>query len=86
MTPSRFRDLERALAATKAAEPGLPTLQAAHDLRRLAERLERAEVARARAEGLSWSKIGSVYGLSKQGAQQRFRDQLEDPAAADHTT
>ena len=37
------------------------------------ERMEQAHVDAARAAGATWSEIGEVYGLTKQGAQQRFR-------------
>jgi hypothetical protein len=30
-------------------------------------------VADARAAGVTWIDIGALFGLSKQGAQQRFR-------------
>ncbi len=46
------------------------------DVRRARERLERLEadaVHEARAAGATWKSIGALYGLSKQGAQQRFR-------------
>ncbi|SEO61672.1 hypothetical protein SAMN05660991_01017 [Trujillonella endophytica] len=42
-------------------------------LREEAERLEQKAVEGVRAAGTSWSKIGALYGLTKQGAQQRFR-------------
>ncbi len=38
-----------------------------------AERLRNA-VAEARANGESWGSIGMVLGVSRQAAQQRFRD------------
>jgi hypothetical protein len=38
-----------------------------------AEELEAAHVEAARAAGATWSEIGAAYGLTKQGAQQRFR-------------
>lgn len=37
----------------------------------------------AREAGLSWTKIGAVYGLTKQGAQQRFKAPIQAPTAAD---
>lgn len=37
------------------------------------EALEAATVTEARAVGVTWIEIGVLYGLSKQGAQQRFR-------------
>ncbi|MGO1562191.1 MAG: hypothetical protein ACTHXO_01435 [Actinomycetaceae bacterium] len=56
---------------TGAAEP-LAVLDGARRLRETAESIESDAVRSARAAGVSWSKIGSVYGLTKQGAQQRF--------------
>jgi hypothetical protein len=50
------------------------------DVRRARERLERLEadaVRDARAAGATWKAIGALYGLSKQGAQQRFRTSSE---------
>ena len=35
--------------------------------------LEAAEVVAARKAGVTWTEIGACYGLTKQGAQQRFR-------------
>ena len=37
------------------------------------EELQSATVAAARAAGVTWTEIGALYRLSKQGAQQRFR-------------
>lgn len=37
-----------------------------------AEKAEIKAVHDARAQGVSWRRIGEVYGLTKQGAQQRF--------------
>jgi len=37
------------------------------------EHLERTNVDQARAAGRTWAEIGALYGLTKQGAQQRFR-------------
>jgi hypothetical protein len=48
-------------------------LVVARRLREAADRLEQAQVDAARAAGLTWAEIGEVYGLTKQGAQQRFR-------------
>ena len=51
-------------------------LELAGVIRRAAEELERDAVAGARAAGLTWTQIGSAYGMSKQAAQQRFRDAI----------
>ena len=45
-------------------------------IRRARERLEALEVDAvrdARSAGVTWKALGALYGLSKQGAQQRFR-------------
>ncbi len=56
----------------------------AQRIRQLAEELELAQVRSARERGTSWSKIGAIYGLTKQGAQQRFRKTTKrDKGAAD---
>ncbi len=34
-------------------------------------------VVRARAEGISWSKIGEILGTSAQAAQQRYGEVVE---------
>ena len=60
----------------KAAEhvaPPLERLEAARAERESAELAERDAVAAARAAGISWARIGQLYGLTKQGAQQRFK-------------
>jgi hypothetical protein len=43
------------------------------------EALEADTVADARAAGATWGEIGALYGLSKQGAQQRFRPPKDAP-------
>jgi hypothetical protein len=48
-------------------------LDAARRLREAAEELEAAQVEAARKAGATWNEIGACYGLTKQGAQQRFR-------------
>ena len=42
-------------------------------VREAAEELEAAQVEAARKAGATWIEIGACYGLTKQGAQQRFR-------------
>lgn len=53
------------------ARPPMPPTTAAENLRRA--------VAAARANGESWGTIGMGLGVSRQAAQQRFRDVLTDP-------
>lgn len=65
--------IERDLAALREAADPLARVEAGRRLRRDAERLEGELVAAARTDGASWAKIGKLYGVSKQAAQQRFR-------------
>ncbi|MEN2738804.1 hypothetical protein ABCS02_13520 [Microbacterium sp. X-17] len=67
------RDLAHAVKALQGARDPLESLAAARDLREAAELAERDAVSAARAGGASWATIGKVYGLTKQGAQQRFK-------------
>ena len=62
-----------ALAALDVADGPMSRLQAARRLREAADELEAAQVEAARKAGATWSEIGACYGLTKQGAQQRFR-------------
>ena len=62
-----------ALGALDAADGPISRLQAAQRLREAAEELEAAQVETARKAGATWNEIGACYGLTKQGAQQRFR-------------
>jgi hypothetical protein len=62
-----------ALSALDAADAPLSRLDAARRLREAAEELEIAQAAAARKGGVTWIEIGACYGLTKQGAQQRFR-------------
>jgi len=74
-----------ALIALDAADGPISRLQAARRLREAAEELEAAQVQAARKAGATWIEIGACYGLTKQGAQQRFRavrDQAKAVTAA----
>jgi hypothetical protein len=62
-----------ALGALNAADGPISRLHAARRLREAAEELEAAQVHAARKAGATWFEIGACYGLTKQGAQQRFR-------------
>jgi hypothetical protein len=62
-----------ALGAFDAADGPISRLEAARCLREAAEQLEAAQVEAARKAGATWIEIGACYGLTKQGAQQRFR-------------
>lgn len=65
-------DLQRSRAPTD-------RLDAARRAREAAEALERANVEAAREAGLAWADIGDLYGMTKQGAQQRFRNGAARP-------
>ena len=74
-----------ALSALDAADGPISRLAAARRLREAAEELEAAQVEAARRAGATWNEIGACYGLTKQGAQQRFRaarDQAKAVTAA----
>ena len=62
-----------ALTAFDVADRPMSRLDAARRLREAAEELEAAQVEAARKAGATWLEIGELYGLTKQGAQQRFR-------------
>ena len=81
MSRTESERIQRALRAHQAAADPLAALDAARTLREEAERLERRAVDGVRAAGMSWSKIGALYGLTKQGAQQRFRKEPSGGAA-----
>jgi hypothetical protein len=62
-----------ALSAFDVADRPMSRLDAARRLREAAEELEAGQVEAARKAGATWIEIGAYYGLTKQGAQQRFR-------------
>lgn len=68
-----MKRFDRAAEAVNRITDPLQRLDAARRLREHADALEAAAVQRARHAGVTWKAIGAVYGLSKQGAQQRFR-------------
>ena len=72
-TKSPVKRILAALGALDAANEPMGRLQAARRLREAAEQLEAAQVEAARKAGATWIDIGACYGLTKQGAQQRFR-------------
>jgi hypothetical protein len=78
-----------ALSVLDVADRPVSRLDAARRLREAAEELEAAQVEAARKAGATWSEIGACYGLTKQGAQQRFRparNQAEPVSAAPGST
>jgi hypothetical protein len=70
---SLLRRITAAMGALDVADGPISRLDAARRLREAAEELEAAEVEAARKAGVTWHEIGACYGLTKQGAQQRFR-------------
>ena len=70
---SLLRRITAALGALDIADGPISRLDAARRLREAAEELEAAQVEAARKAGATWNEIGACYGLTKQGAQQRFR-------------
>ena len=82
---SPVKRITAALGAFDVADGPISRLEAARLLREAAEELEAAQVEAARKAGATWNEIGACYGLTKQGAQQRFRaarDQAKEAAAA----
>ena len=71
-----------ALNALDLADRPMSRLDAARRLREAAEELEAAQVEAARKAGATWMEIGACYGLTKQGAQQRFRAARNQAKAA----
>jgi hypothetical protein len=72
-TKSLLRRITEALGSLDVADAPMGRLDAARRLREAAEELEAAQVEAARKAGATWNEIGACYGLTKQGAQQRFR-------------
>jgi hypothetical protein len=68
-----IKRITAALGALDVADEPMSQLDAARRLREAAEELEAAQVEAARKAGATWNEIGACYGLTKQGAQQRFR-------------
>jgi hypothetical protein len=86
-TKSLLRRITAALGALDIADGPMSRLDAARQLREAAEELETTQIEAARKAGVTWNEIGACYGLTKQGAQQRYRRAGRGargrPAAAD---
>ncbi len=65
--------LVRALDELEGIADPITRLDAVRVAREALERLEANTVADARKKGVTWAAIGALYGLTKQGAQQRFQ-------------
>ena len=68
------KQIAKRLAALARAKDAQQRLVLADEIRRLSLELQRATVAEARQAGLTWTQIGELFGMSKQAAQQRFKD------------
>ena len=79
---STVKRILAALTAFDVADRPMSRLDAARRLREAAEELEAAQVEAARKAGATWLEIGAHYGLTKQGAQQRFRAARKQAEAA----
>lgn len=75
--PGRGKRTRSDGATLKAVADPLEVLAAALRAREAAETSELDAVRAARDAGASWTDIGDVYGLTKQGAQQRFKPLLD---------
>lgn len=69
---NQLKRAQQALDAVQAATDPEAALEAARRLREAAEELEATKVQDLRRTGVTWTKIGALYGMTKQGAQQRF--------------
>ena len=63
--------VEGSLGASPAADPAVG-LRAVLALRRLAERVEAEQVARARDQGWSWQQIADVLGMTRQSVHAKY--------------
>ena len=70
------RQLAKRLAELTHARDARERLVLAEEIRRLAVALQNASVAEARQAGLTWTQIGALFGMTKQAAQQRFKNAL----------
>ena len=73
--------LSRALQEIEQIADPLARLDAIRRALESPEALEADTVVEARKLGITWLDIGKVYGLTKQGAQQRFRRNRASTAA-----
>ena len=71
--PAYSKRIAKALATLAEVPDPLERLDAVRRVREAVERLEQEAAEEARAAGATWRRIGALYGVSKQAAQQRFR-------------
>ena len=70
--PAAATDLTAELVLDASGGHLLEGLRAASALRKLADRLESAQVVRARAYGWSWQDIAEALGVTRQAAHQKY--------------
>lgn len=68
-----LKRFDRAVDALLRIQDPVLRLDATRTARERLEAMEADAVHIARHAGVTWKAIGALYGLSKQGAQQRFR-------------
>lgn len=73
--------MSKSSTAANSSSDALAALDKARRARERAEAQEVEALRRARDAGASWAKIGALYGLTKQGAQQRFKARVERASA-----
>lgn len=80
-----LKRFDRGVEALRDIPDPLARLDAVRRSRETLETLEARAVRDARHAGATWKAIGALYGLSKQGAQQRFRpgSNMSAPSADD---
>lgn len=71
--PRYGKRVARVVQALQNEPDPLRRLDAVRECLAVLHDLEASAVLDARAAGRTWGEIGALYGLSKQGAQQRFR-------------
>ena len=74
--------VRRAVTALQAVKDPLDRLEAVRWARGEIEAIEVDSVAAARVAGATWSDIGALYGMTRQGAQQRFSSAIASSAAS----
>ncbi len=67
------------MKTTAGSQPGTPAegLAAVVALRRLADRLEAAEVERALRQGWTWSRIAEALGVTRQAVHKKYAKRVE---------
>jgi DNA invertase Pin-like site-specific DNA recombinase len=73
----------RVLTAAASGPDPATGLRAAAALRRLADTLERAQVARARAAGWSWQDVADALGVSRQAVHKKYAATDKDRGGRD---